>query len=104
MNFCMADSPESALINPLGELGKCEHVPYDPPFGDVRGGVRDPAILDKWLNSEFEDSCAACELISIPVNRWLPELVGLRRRREGVGVYVLVQRDVAQLLDACSLH
>lgn len=62
MNFCMADSPESALINPLGELGKCEHVPYDPPFGDVRGGVRDPAILDKWLNSEFEDSCAACEL------------------------------------------
>ena len=62
MNFCMADSPESALINPLGELGKCEHVPYEPPFGDVRGGVRDPAILDKWLNSEFEDSCAACEL------------------------------------------
>ena len=61
-NFCMADSPKSFLINPLGELGKCEHVPYDPPVGDVRSGVTDKKEHDKWLNSTFVDACAECEL------------------------------------------
>lgn len=62
MNFCMADSPKSVLINPLGELGKCEHVPYAPAVGNVRDGITDPKELGKWLESSFEGSCAACGL------------------------------------------
>lgn len=62
MNFCMADSPKSLLINPLGKLGKCEHVPFDPPVGDVQHGITAPEVLKKWLSSTFSDACADCEL------------------------------------------
>lgn len=45
----------------------------------------------RWVGAPLPDvpaamllallACAACVLISVPINRWLPELVGLRRRR-----------------------
>ena len=61
-NFCMADSPNSVTINPLGELGKCEHYAYGHKVGDVWKGVTEKEVWDGWLQHRFEDDCATCAL------------------------------------------
>ncbi len=59
---CKADLPESAVvIDPEGRLFACEHLACMPPWGDVRGGVTDPA---QWAYHRGEkplrEKCRGC--------------------------------------------
>ena len=62
--FCMADNPESVLINPLGALGKCEHHIFKHLIGDIHnsGNGINRTDVDYWLNPDMLNICKGCEL------------------------------------------
>jgi radical SAM protein with 4Fe4S-binding SPASM domain len=61
--YCMADTPTSLLINPLGQLGKCEHALYTDMVGDVENGYDFNSPTAKhWLNPKYVEECEMCEL------------------------------------------
>ena len=60
--FCMADSPFSVTVNPLGQIGKCEHYAYSHLVGDTVHGITDKAEWNSWLNSSYFDKCSLCAL------------------------------------------
>lgn len=63
VNSCMADSVSSILINPDGELGKCEHSPYQMTYGAVDKDVVDDTVLEYWrTKAEEGESCYKCPL------------------------------------------
>lgn len=62
--FCMADNPLNVMINPLGQIGKCEHYSFKHLVGDIyQDNVGfDKSALDYWLNPEMLDYCKGCAL------------------------------------------
>jgi radical SAM protein with 4Fe4S-binding SPASM domain len=70
--YCMADNPESVLINPLGQLGKCEHHIFKHLVGDINssGNGINKADYDYWMNPNMLSECQHCGLFpycAIPV-------------------------------------
>ena len=64
-NYCMADGDYTAIINPDGTLGKCEHH-IDENLGNLKDGWTDlqaikeyktPRILEKCLDCALQPSC-----------------------------------------------
>ena len=60
INACMADSCDSVVINPLGQLAKCDASIYEGIVGNVRDGILDCSY---WQNTKNESM--NCELCSI---------------------------------------
>jgi len=61
--YCMADTPTSLLINPLGQLGKCEHEFFSHLVGDVdQGHDFETTDAEYWLRPKYAKDCEACAL------------------------------------------
>lgn len=63
VTYCMADNPTTILVNPQGELGKCQHVQFDHLVGDLwKGCDSDPVEHTYWMDNQPNDVCSVCEL------------------------------------------
>lgn len=61
--YCMADNPFSVMINPLGQLGKCEHAIYSHLVGDIHQSLEyRSSQAQYWLNPARRKACQACAL------------------------------------------
>lgn len=61
-NYCMADNKHAALINPNGELGRCEHYPNDFLWGTVDNPDFSNSALKKWqIKQNISDNCKKCK-------------------------------------------
>lgn len=73
---CMADSPSTVTITPLGNLGKCEHFSEDEFVGTLKDGITEPRKVaefsEKANSHELCKGCAAypvcVELKKCPTN------------------------------------
>lgn len=70
--YCMADNPASVMINPLGELGKCEHHLFKHLVGAIseKGNGIEKSSLRYWLDPDIREFCFNCVLFpfcGIPV-------------------------------------
>ena len=63
-DFCMADSPDGIMFNPLGQIGKCDHHLFTRLVGDIyqEGHEIDNCAFERWLNYEVEPDCEECAL------------------------------------------
>ena len=59
---CMADNDASVLINPKGELGKCEHYSFDWLVGTLAEGITDPESVTEWKKRKTYPNCEDCPL------------------------------------------
>lgn len=59
---CMADSKSAVLINPNGELGKCEHYIYKKLYGSIFRDDEDIEILNDWQERVVFRTCRRCPL------------------------------------------
>lgn len=57
---CMADSESSLLINPDGQLGKCEHYSYEKLCGSIHSPWRDWAMIKEWQEPIRFPQCRSC--------------------------------------------
>lgn len=60
MRSCMADSESSLLINPMGQLGKCEHYAYEKLCGSIYSPVRDWNMIKEWQEPVRFLQCKSC--------------------------------------------
>ena len=62
--YCMADNPSCVLINPLGQLGKCEHHLFNHLVGDIQyeGNGIIPDSFQYWMNQKTLEICEQCQL------------------------------------------
>lgn len=60
MRSCMADSESSLLINPNGQLGKCEHYAYEKLCGSIYSPVRDLHMIKEWQQPVRFLQCRSC--------------------------------------------
>lgn len=61
--YCMADTPMSLLINPLGQFGKCEHVFFANMIGDVDVSHDfNSQAGEYWLKPTYDKTCQECAL------------------------------------------
>lgn len=61
--YCMADTPSSLLINPLGQFGKCEHEFFAKTIGDVNSEHDYNSKTGAyWLRPTYSKTCQKCEL------------------------------------------
>jgi radical SAM protein with 4Fe4S-binding SPASM domain len=66
ISFCMADNPNSVLINPEGRLGKCQHTQFTHLFGDLREIDKiDLSSLQYWLEYSTRNECHICPLFPV---------------------------------------
>lgn len=66
IHFCMADNPNSLLINPLGQFGKCDHYSYTHLVGDLENGCDyDAPERTIWMNPIYNEWCEKCFLFPI---------------------------------------
>lgn len=57
---CMADSNSSILINPEGQLGKCEHYSYEKLCGSIYQPDQDMQVIRKWQEPIQFPRCRHC--------------------------------------------
>lgn len=57
---CMADNPQSVLISPLGDIGKCEHAVFDRLVGNLQTGLFDENMMKYWEKIHEWPECEAC--------------------------------------------
>ena len=62
VNFCMADDSSAVTVNPLGQLGKCEHFAYEHLIGDLESDITDRDETNAWLQPSYLPSCEGCPL------------------------------------------
>ena len=61
---CMSNNPRSAIINYDGKLFACQNCQEDMSYGNVRDGITDPAMYDRWtINTVLRDKCKECALL-----------------------------------------
>lgn len=61
--YCMADDPASVMINPLGQVGKCEHEIFTHIVGEISQREKyDVARSEYWLKSTYRVLCQSCAL------------------------------------------
>lgn len=62
-SHCMADHDSSITINPIGEIGKCEHYPNDYLIGSIYKDNINETILNKWKETyPIIDKCKTCPI------------------------------------------
>ena len=61
INHCMADSDQSVVIDPSGNIGKCEHYSEDHYIGHIDSDDRDEAMVERFRECHEEiEACATC--------------------------------------------
>lgn len=61
INQCMADSDQSVVIDPSGNIGKCEHYSEDHYIGHIDSNDRDEAMVERFRECHDEiEACATC--------------------------------------------
>ena len=63
--YCMADNTSSVLINPLGQIGKCDHYIFEYLIGNIYyggDGIDDNAQVEYWMNIKKHELCESCVL------------------------------------------
>lgn len=60
LHSCMADNDESVLINPDGQLGKCEHFVFEKLHGSIYSQEKDTQILRRWKAPVQFEQCHSC--------------------------------------------
>jgi radical SAM protein with 4Fe4S-binding SPASM domain len=58
---CMADNDHSVVIEPSGNIGKCEHYSEDHYIGHIDSDERDEAMVERFRECHDEiEACATC--------------------------------------------
>lgn len=66
LKHCMANASSSVTIQPDGTLYTCQTGDATMYYGNVRDGVTEPEVLQKWsCNTRIPEKCKGCT--------WLPE-------------------------------
>lgn len=60
LEHCMADNPETVLISPNGDLGKCEHAVYEKLIGTIQSDAFDEDRKRKWEEIRIWPECEEC--------------------------------------------
>ena len=60
--YCMADNPSSVMINPIGQIGKCEHEIFTNLVGDIYHDELDETENSYWLSPSYRLRCRLCKL------------------------------------------
>lgn len=60
-NHCMADNDHSVVIDPSGNIGKCEHYSEDHYVGNIDSDDRDESMVERFRECHDEiEACATC--------------------------------------------
>ncbi len=59
---CMADNDHSVIIQPGGELTKCEHSPALEHFGMINSEEYNRDLLNQWKTHAIPSTCEECPL------------------------------------------
>lgn len=62
LHSCMADSESSILINPDGQLGKCEHYAYEKLCGSIYDDHMGGQMIEEWKEAIRFPQCGSCPL------------------------------------------
>lgn len=62
LHSCMADSGDALLINPDGQLGKCEHYAFEKLIGSIYSAEKDVSLISKWKEKATFELCDRCPL------------------------------------------
>jgi len=62
VNQCQADHHQAMLINPKGEIGKCEHHLFDQLIGNIHEDVINAETEAFWKETHHPDLCDDCPL------------------------------------------
>ncbi len=61
INHCMADNDQSVVIDPSGNIGKCEHYSEDHYIGHIESDDCDEAMVERFRECHDEiEACATC--------------------------------------------
>ena len=71
-SFCMADNPKSLLINPIGQIGKCQHMQFSHLIGDLHNlELMEKDQTAYWMDYKPNKECSECSLFpfcGVPLN------------------------------------
>ena len=59
---CMADRADSVVINPDGQLGKCEHYVFEKLHGTIHSEEQDKQLCSAWRETVRFPHCSSCPL------------------------------------------
>lgn len=99
--YCMADNPRCVVINPLGQLAKCEHHTFRHMIGDIHDAGNGISKIRKayWMNPDMEDYCKDCALYpycAIPVTC---DGGNGCRKEKSIGRLMKVQKSMVSFLE-----
>ena len=61
INHCMADNDHNVVIEPSGNIGKCEHYSEDHYIGHIDSDDRDETMVERFRECHDEiEACATC--------------------------------------------
>lgn len=60
LHSCMADNDQSVLINPDGQLGKCEHFVFEKLHGSIYSDDIDSNLIAQWRKPVRFAQCSTC--------------------------------------------
>lgn len=62
-NYCLADSGNSYVINPYGEIGRCEHYTFEHQVYSIYNPIVNVNGLDYFTKHRYlEDTCKNCQI------------------------------------------
>jgi len=66
LTYCMADNFSAIQVNPLGQLGKCEHAIFEHLVGNLFSEYKeDCPEVNYWHDSNYTNECESCALCPI---------------------------------------
>lgn len=64
LNNCMADNDHAVVVEPNGNLQKCEHLSNKEIIGNIYEGVKNIECINSWKIHDFPKNCQDCCLIT----------------------------------------
>lgn len=61
---CIADNPNSLLIDPIGDFYKCEHIKTENRIGDINKQDINGLIIKEFCKNDILEECNNCPLIT----------------------------------------
>lgn len=61
-SYCMADNDSSILINPNGDIGKCEHHIFDSLIVNIDSNEFDKREISLWKKTVEFENCGSCPI------------------------------------------
>jgi len=62
LHSCMADRDDTFVINPNGQLGKCEHYTFEKQVGSIYSSERNESVIAAWKEKITCEFCNNCPL------------------------------------------